>query len=74
MFDILIYLILTFAISTTTTEKVFSIMKIVKIKFRNKMDDEFLVDRLIDYMEKNIANLFTTMLIMDEFNWLVEAP
>ncbi|KAL4377597.1 hypothetical protein GQ457_02G033480 [Hibiscus cannabinus] len=45
--DRLIRLILTLPVSTTTTERAFSAMKIVKTSLRNKMEDEFLSDYLI---------------------------
>ncbi|KAK9750764.1 hypothetical protein RND81_02G220100 [Saponaria officinalis] len=42
----LICLILTFPVSTATTERAFSSMNIIKNKLRNKMNDEFLDDTL----------------------------
>jgi hypothetical protein len=35
---------LTLLVSTTTTERAFSTMKIVKIRFRNRIDDDFLAN------------------------------
>ncbi|XP_062118354.1 uncharacterized protein LOC133831971 [Humulus lupulus] len=40
----LLRLVLTLPVSTTTTERAFSIMKIIKTKLRNKMEDSFLND------------------------------
>ena len=45
--DRLICLLLTLLVSTTTIEREFSAMKIVKTKFHNKMEAEFLADNLI---------------------------
>ncbi|EOY23088.1 Uncharacterized protein TCM_015088 [Theobroma cacao] len=67
LIDRLIHLILTLSVSTTTTERAFSAMKIVKTRLRNKMNEEFLADNLVVYIEKDIASLFNTELIIDEF-------
>jgi hypothetical protein len=50
--DMLIRLILTLPISTATTKQVFSAMKIVKTRLRNRMEDDFLANYLIVYIEK----------------------
>ena len=42
-------------------------MKLLKTRLRNKMDDEFLVDNMIVYTEKEIAGNFTIEMIIDEF-------
>ena len=56
----LICLILTLPVSTATTERAFSSMKIIKNKLRNKMNDEFLDDLMVLYIERaygeNIQN------------------
>ncbi|XP_050211754.1 uncharacterized protein LOC126661916 [Mercurialis annua] len=65
--DRLIRLILTLHVTTATTERSFSAMSIVKTKLRNKMEDDFLADYLITYIEKKIAKTFTTDSIIDEF-------
>jgi hypothetical protein len=41
LIDRLIHLVLTLSMSTTTIERAFSAMKIVKTRLRNKMEDEF---------------------------------
>jgi hypothetical protein len=46
------------------TEQVFSAMKIVKIRLRNRMKDDFLANYLIVYIEKEIAERFTINMIM----------
>jgi hypothetical protein len=57
--DRLIRLLLTLPVSTTTTERAFSAMKIVKTRLRNRMEDDFLANYLIVYIEKEIAERFT---------------
>ena len=65
--DRLIRLILTLPVSTTTTERAFSAMKIVKTKLRNRKKNDFLVNYLIVYIEKEIAERFTIDMIIDDF-------
>ncbi|CAN0836946.1 hypothetical protein LINGRAHAP2_LOCUS1652 [Linum grandiflorum] len=47
--DRLIRLVLTLPVSTPTGGRVFSTLKIVKTRLRNKMHDEFLADTLVIY-------------------------
>jgi len=54
------------------TERAFSAMKIVKTRLRNRMDDDFLVNYLIVYIEKEIAERFTIDMIIDEFYYMKE--
>jgi glycine cleavage system regulatory protein len=51
--DRLIWLLLTLPVSTATTERAFSAMKIVKTRLRNRMEDDFLANYLIVYIKKN---------------------
>jgi hypothetical protein len=67
LIDRLIRLILTLPVSTTTTERAFSAMKIVKIRLRNRMEDDFLTNYLIVYIEQEIAERFTIDMIIDDF-------
>jgi hypothetical protein len=53
----LIRLVLTLPVSTATTERAFSAMKLVKTRLRNKMEVGFLRDCLIIYIEKEIAEI-----------------
>ena len=68
LIDRLIRLVLTLPVSTATTERAFSGMKLVKRRLRNKMEDEFLRDCLIIYIEREIAVGFTTDKLIDEFD------
>ena len=67
MIDRLIRLVLTLPVSTATTEQAFSVMKLLKTRLRNRMEDELLADNMIVYIEKEIARNFTIEMIMDEF-------
>ncbi|XP_071713093.1 uncharacterized protein [Rutidosis leptorrhynchoides] len=67
LIDRLIRLILTLPVSTPTTERAFSAMKLCKTRLRNKMSDEFLADNLVVYIEKDIAERFDSKAIIDEF-------
>ena len=64
----LIWLILTLPVSTATTEHVFSAMKCVKTRLRNRMEDDYLTNFLITYIEKDIARGLYTNSIIDVFN------
>ena len=55
-------------VSTATTERVFSIMKIVKTKLCSKMKDEFLANYLINYIGKDIVKLLDDDSIIDTFD------
>ncbi|XP_020967647.1 zinc finger protein 862-like [Arachis ipaensis] len=67
MVDRLIRLVLTLPVSTATTEKTFSAIKIVKTRLKSKMADEFLADNLVIYIEKELAAIFDTNSIIDDF-------
>jgi hypothetical protein len=70
LIDRLIRLILTILVFTTTTKRAFSAMKIVKIRLHNKMENEFLVDNLLVYIEREISERFNSDLILDDFVYL----
>jgi len=72
LIDRLILLILTLPISTTTTERVFSAMKIVKIRLRNWMKNDFLEYYLIINIEKEIIERFTIDMIINDFYFIKE--
>ncbi|XP_057444729.1 uncharacterized protein LOC130736973 [Lotus japonicus] len=65
--DRVIRLVLTLPISTATTERAFSTMKLVKTRLHNKMEDDFLADTMTIYIEKDITKTFTIEEIMEEF-------
>jgi hypothetical protein len=67
LIDRLIRLVLTLSVSTEITERVFSVMKIIKIRLRNKMEDEFLANNLLVYIERENSESFSSDLILDDF-------
>ena len=67
LIDRLIRLVLTLPVSTATTKRAFSTMKLLKTRLCNRMEDELLVDNMIVYIEKEIAGNLTVEMIMDEF-------
>jgi len=68
----LLCLIMTLPVSTTTTERSFSTMKIIKNKLRNKMEAEFLASTMIIYIERDIATSFSSDSIIKDFKSLKE--
>ena len=57
----------TLSVSTATTERAFSAMKLLKTRLCNRMEEELLTDNMIVYIEKEIAGNFTMEMIVDEF-------
>ncbi|XP_074363122.1 uncharacterized protein LOC141703530 [Apium graveolens] len=55
LIDRLIRLFLTLLVSTATTEHSFSAMKLVKTALRNKMEDEFLQNSMMLYIERDLV-------------------
>jgi len=43
------------------------VMKIVKTRFHNRMEDDFLANYLIVYIEKEIVERFKIDMIIDDF-------
>jgi len=70
LIDRLVRLVLTLSVSTATTERAFSAMKVIKTRLRNKMDDEFLANSLVVYIEREISESFNSDLILDDFIYL----
>ncbi|KAK9683222.1 hypothetical protein RND81_10G124500 [Saponaria officinalis] len=63
----LICLILTLPVSTATTERAFSSMKIIKNKLRNKVNDEFFDDLMVLYIERTYADNIENHDVIAEF-------
>jgi hypothetical protein len=70
LIDRLLRLILTLPVSTATTERSFSAMKIFKNKLRNKMSSDFLADSMSVYIEREIAASISSDTIIDAFKAL----
>ncbi|XP_075638388.1 uncharacterized protein LOC142610463 [Castanea sativa] len=60
-------LVLTLPVSTATTERAFSAMNVIKIDLCNKMEDEFLLDAMMLFIERDIAATISTDSIIDDF-------
>ncbi|KAH9801547.1 TTF-type domain-containing protein [Citrus sinensis] len=70
LLDRLIRLALTLLVSTATTERAFSAMKLIKTTHRNKIENEFLSDCMVIYIEREIADNSDSDAIVDEFSFL----
>ncbi|KAL5786903.1 hypothetical protein ACOSP7_003852 [Xanthoceras sorbifolium] len=68
VFRKLIRLVLTFPVYTATTERTFSTMKLVKTPLRIKMENDFLTDCMVIYIEREIADTIDLEHIIDEFD------
>jgi len=64
---LLVKLPLLLLVSTSTVERVFSVMKIIKISLRNKISDEFLNDTVITYFEDDLFKSVSNDDIMYRF-------
>ena len=60
--------VLTLLVSTATTERAFSAMNIVKTRLHNKMEDDFLTDSILLYIEREITQSFSMDSIIDDFS------
>ena len=60
----------TLPVSTTNAERAFSIIKIIKNEFCNKMKDEFLANCMVVYIERDIAETFDSNSIIEDFSAL----
>ncbi|XP_052189854.1 uncharacterized protein LOC127799671 [Diospyros lotus] len=70
LIDRLIRLVLTLPVSIATTERAFSGMKLIKTSLRNKMENEFLANTMIIYIEREIAFGIDTKILIDKFDLL----
>ena len=68
----IIVLVLTLPVSTTTIEQIFSAMRIVKTKLCNKMNDDFLTDTLITYIERDTAKKISMESVIYDFRDMKE--
>ncbi|KAH9721133.1 TTF-type domain-containing protein [Citrus sinensis] len=67
LIDRLIRLVLTLPVSTATTERAFSATSLIKTSLRNKIENEFLSNCMVVYVEREIANTIVPESIIDEF-------
>ncbi|KAK9929163.1 hypothetical protein M0R45_026269 [Rubus argutus] len=66
----LICLVLTLHVSTTTPERAFSSMNIIKNKIRNRIEDEFLDDCMVLHIENEFAEVIDNDSVIKEFEAL----
>ncbi|KAL5844488.1 hypothetical protein ACOSQ3_010540 [Xanthoceras sorbifolium] len=66
----LIRLVLTLPVSTATTEQAFSAMKLIKTSIHNKMEQEFLANSMVIYIEREIAETIDSDFVIDKFDIL----
>jgi hypothetical protein len=67
LIDRLIRFVLTLPVSSATTKQAFSAIKILKTRLCNKIEDGFLANSLVVYIEKEIAESFNLDSILDDF-------
>jgi len=65
LIDRLIRLVLTLLVFIATTKWTFSVIKITRL--HNKMENEFLANSLVVYIEREIAKSFNLDSILDDF-------
>ncbi|CAL8096006.1 unnamed protein product [Prunus armeniaca] len=63
----LIQLVLTLPVSTATTKRAFSCMRMIKNRLRSTIADEFLADCMILHIEREFANSIDNEEIIEEF-------
>ncbi|XP_058755986.1 uncharacterized protein LOC131629208 [Vicia villosa] len=70
LIDRLPRLVMTLPVSTATTERSFSAMKIIKTRLRSKMEANFLGDSMMIHIEREIAANIDSETIIDDFKLL----
>ena len=60
-------LVLTLPVSIATTERVFSSMNVIKTDFHNKIEDEFLSDAMMLFIERDIVATISMDSIIGNF-------
>ena len=66
LIDRLIRLMLTLPVFIVTTKRAFSAMNIFKTQLRNRMDNDFLIDYMVIYIMRKIADSIDVDSIIDE--------
>ncbi|XP_042752694.1 uncharacterized protein LOC111879538 [Lactuca sativa] len=67
MVYLLLKLALTLPVATSTVERAFSGMKLIKNNLRNKMSDQFINEFLVSYIEKDVLDSISNDIIIDFF-------
>ena len=63
----LVILVLILLVATTTVERTFSTMNIIKNRLRNQIGDQWMNDCLVSYIEKDIFKTIKCEEIMQRF-------
>ncbi|KAH9686650.1 TTF-type domain-containing protein [Citrus sinensis] len=68
LIDRLIRLVLTLPVSTATTERAFSAMKLIKTSLRSEIENEFFFsDCMVIYVEREITDIVDSDSVIDDF-------
>ncbi|KAH9771368.1 TTF-type domain-containing protein [Citrus sinensis] len=67
LIDKLIRLVLTLPVSTATTERAFSAMKLIKTSLRSKIKNEYFSDCMVIYAEREIIDIVDSDFVIDDF-------
>ena len=67
LIDRLLRLLVILPVSTASAERAFSILKIIKTRLHNKMEDEFLAINLLVHIEGELADKWSYDDIIAEF-------
>ena len=69
LIDRLIRLVLTLLVSTATTERAFSTIKLIKTSLHSKMENEFFFfsDSMVIYVEREITDTVDSDSVIDDF-------
>ena len=65
--NLLVKLVLTLPVVTATVERSFSAMKYIKNELRNRMEDQWMNDCLVVYIEEDVACSIDNETIMQRF-------
>ena len=68
LIDRLIRLVLTLPVFIVTTKRAFSAMNLFKTPLRNRMDNDFLINYMVIYIIRKIADSIDVDSIIDEFD------
>jgi hypothetical protein len=72
LIDRLFRLLVTLPVSTTSAERAFSCLKIIKTRLRNKMENDYLDNSLLIHIGGEIMRNYTYNDIVNEFKDLKE--
>ena len=68
----LLKLVLTLPVATTSVERCFSAMKLVKTAARNRIGDQFLSDYMVCFIEKKLFDSVSNEKVIKKFRMMNE--